>query len=64
MTEQSPTPTRETAPRPKAGTPRWVIILGIIAIVVLVVFLILQILGVQHGPGLHNPTGYAGWLWL
>jgi hypothetical protein len=63
MTEQNSTP-QETAPRAKTGTPRWVIVLGIITIIVLTVFVVLQILGVQHGPDLHNPSGFAGWLAL
>jgi hypothetical protein len=43
---------------PYPGTPRWVKVFGIIAIVVvlLVVFMLLT----GHGPGRHTPPGDAG----
>jgi ABC-type transporter Mla subunit MlaD len=43
---------------PYPGTPRWVKVFGIIAIVVvlLVVFMLLT----GHGPGRHMPSGDAG----
>jgi hypothetical protein len=43
---------------PYPGTPRWVKVFGIIAIVVvlLVVFMLLT----GHGPGRHMPSGEAG----
>jgi hypothetical protein len=43
---------------PYPGTPRWVKVFGIIAIVVvlLVVFMLLT----GHGPGRHTPSGHAG----
>lgn len=43
-------------------TPRWVKVLGIIALVVvlLVVVVLVTGLGGQHGPGRHLPSGDAG----
>jgi hypothetical protein len=32
----------------------------IIAIVLALAFIVTRLLGVQHGPGLHNPGGSAG----
>ena len=42
---------------PYLGTPRWVKVFGIIAIVLvlLVVFMLLT----SHGPGRHTPSGHA-----
>jgi hypothetical protein len=40
-----------------AGMPRWVKVFIIIAIVLALAFLVTWLLGVQHGPGLHNPGG-------
>jgi hypothetical protein len=37
------------------GTPRWVKVLGIIALVVVLLFVISLLTGVRHGPGLHTP---------
>jgi hypothetical protein len=43
---------------PYPGTPRWVKVLGIIAIVVVVLFVIMLLTG--HGPGRHTPSDHAG----
>lgn len=43
-----------------SGTPRWVKVLGIIALVVILLFVISLLAGVRHGPGLHTPSGDAG----
>jgi hypothetical protein len=40
-----------------AGTPRWVKVFGIIALVVVVLFLILVVTG---GPGRHGPGRHIG----
>jgi hypothetical protein len=45
------TPERQTPP-----TPRWVKVFGIIAIVVVVLFVVLQFIGGGHGPGRHLPA--------
>jgi preprotein translocase subunit SecG len=37
--------------------PRWVKVFIIVAIVLALAFIVTQLLGVQHGPGLHNPGG-------
>ena len=42
------------------GTPRWVKVFGIIALVLVLLFVISLLAGVRHGPGLHTPSGDAG----
>ena len=55
--EQSPSPDISNAP----GTPRWVKVFGIIAlIVVLLVVLLMVAGGGTHGPSRHMPSGGAG----
>lgn len=46
-------------PPPYPGTPRWVKISGIIAIVLVMLFIIVKFTGVggPHGPGRHMPAG-------
>jgi len=41
------------------GTPRWVKVFGIIALVLVLLLLISLLAGVRHGPGLHTPPGDA-----
>ena len=43
-----------------SGTPRWVKVFGIIALVLVLLFVISLLAGVRHGPGLHTPSGHAG----
>jgi hypothetical protein len=43
----------ESDPRSTEGTPRWVKVFGIVAIVVVVLFVVLLIVGVPHNPGRH-----------
>jgi hypothetical protein len=43
---------------PYPGTPRWVIVFGIIAIVLVLLFVIMLLTG--HGPGRHTPSGGSG----
>ena len=38
-------------------TPRWVKVFGIIAFVLVLVFVILQLTGGGHGPGRHTQSG-------
>jgi hypothetical protein len=51
-------------PPPYPGTPRWVKVFGIIAIVVLVLVVVIVTFGPGpgggHGPGRHTPSGGAG----
>jgi hypothetical protein len=44
------------------GTPRWVKVFGIIALVVVLLVVIVMFTGVGggHGPGRHMPSGGAG----
>jgi hypothetical protein len=37
------------------GTPRWVKVVGIIAVVLLLVLGIIMLIGGEHGPGRHAP---------
>jgi hypothetical protein len=51
--------TGSAAPYP--GTPRWVKLLGIAALlVVLLVLVVMLAVGGQHGPGRHVPSGGHG----
>lgn len=43
-----------------SGTPRWVKVFGIIALIVFLLFVISTLAGVRHGPGLHTPSSDAG----
>ena len=44
------------------GTPRWVKLFGIVTVLVVVAFVVLQLAGVggRHGPGRHAPVGETG----
>ena len=58
-----PEPEEDADVRPgpaPAGMPRWMKVFIIIAIVLALAFIVTRLLGVQHGPGLHNPGGSAG----
>ena len=58
--DRSAGPDRGSA-APYPGTPRWVKLLGIAALlVVLLVVLVMLAAGGQHGPGRHLPSGDAG----
>ena len=39
------------------STPRWVKVFAIIAIVLVLLFVILQVAGGDHGPSRHSPSG-------
>jgi hypothetical protein len=43
-----------------SGTPRWVKVFGIIALVLILLFVISLLTGARHGPGMHTPSGDAG----
>lgn len=46
---------------PYSGTPRWLKVFGIIAIVLILLFVVIQFTGVGgHGPGRHTPSGEVG----
>ncbi len=40
---------------PTTGAPRWVKVMGIIALVVVVLVVLVLLLGSGHGPGRHAP---------
>ena len=50
--DESGEPKRELS---SAGTPRWVKVFGIIAIVLVVLVVIALLAGGEHGPGRHMP---------
>jgi hypothetical protein len=43
-------------PKP-VGMPRWVKVFLVIIVVLVLALIVSWLLGVQHGPGLHNPGG-------
>jgi hypothetical protein len=47
-------------PPPDTGTPRWVKVSGIIALVVVLLVVVGMLIGGEHGPGRHTPFGNAG----
>lgn len=53
---------RRAGPPSYPGAPRWVKVLGIVAIglVLLAVIIVLSGVGGPHGPGRHMPSGDAG----
>jgi uncharacterized cupredoxin-like copper-binding protein len=53
-------PAAGTARAPAPGTPRWVLGLGIIAVVLIVAFVVQAVLGGGHGPQMHAPSSDAG----
>ena len=62
MDDASPFPeprsgTARAGPPSPPGAPRWAKVFGIIAAVVLVLFLVLLLTGSNHGPGRHLDDG-------
>ena len=49
-------------PGSTTGTPRWVKVSGIIALVVVLVVIIMLLIGGNHGPGRHTLSGDSGGL--
>lgn len=46
---------------PYPGTPRWVKVFGLIALVLVLLFVVSHLTGGgRHGPGRHLPSGDAG----
>ena len=45
--------------QPASGTPLWVKVFGIIALVVVLAFVVLLFAGGNHGPGRHSSGGTA-----
>lgn len=56
MAQTPPEPAHRAAP----GTPRWVKVFGIVALVIVLAFIVSLLAGVRHGPGMHTPSGYTG----
>jgi hypothetical protein len=52
-------PARDSGSRPPA-TPRWVKVLGIIAIIAILLIAIVLLTGGGHGPGRHTSEGDTG----
>jgi hypothetical protein len=42
------------------GTPRWMKVVGIIAVVLLLLLGIVMLIGGEHGPGRHSPPTAGG----
>jgi len=40
-------------------TPRWVLVLGAIAVILIGAFVVQAVLGEGHGPGIHAPSVQA-----
>jgi hypothetical protein len=59
--DTGPEADRATTATPYPGTPRWVKLSGIVALVlVLVMVIVLLASGGDHGPGRHMPSGGDG----
>lgn len=43
------------SPRPQSAprTPRWVVVLGVLALVLILAAVVQLVFGISHGPGLH-----------
>lgn len=59
MSESNSAPASAPSPQPTYRTPRWVIISGIVALIVVLLIILVMATGIggEHGPGRHNPTG-------
>ena len=60
MSQSELEPERGTTSSTPPRTPRWVKVFGIIALVVVLLFVISLLAGIRHGPGMHTPSGDAG----
>jgi hypothetical protein len=60
MSQSQLEPERGTKTTTPPGTPRWVKVFGMVALVVVLLFVISLLAGVRHGPGMHTPSGDAG----
>ena len=47
----------ESTARPRPRTPRWVLVLGIIGVVLIAALVVSTLSGVNHGPQQHSPSG-------
>jgi len=52
-TDQS-TPVRPDSQPAPPRTPRWVIVLGVIALILVIAVVAQFVFGFQHGPGMHG----------
>jgi hypothetical protein len=45
----------------RPGTPRWVIVLGLVALLLVVILVVMMVVGGgRHGPGRHTSGGTSG----
>ncbi|MEX1071731.1 MAG: hypothetical protein WEC37_03805 [Anaerolineales bacterium] len=59
MTDPIPTPKAKTPNDQPPSMPRWVKIFGIIILVVVLIFAIVTVAGLEHGPNLHGGALYG-----
>lgn len=45
---------RELPVQERPGVPRWVKVFALIGLAVVVILVVLMLLGIEHGPGLHS----------
>lgn len=57
MADPPPNPEPREHTRGDTGTPRWVKVLGVIALVLALLVVVLLLTDRGHGPGRHTPSG-------
>jgi hypothetical protein len=54
-------PTRNPPHEARPPMPRWVKVFGLAIVLLVLVLLAAQLLGIEHGPGLHGAAGMIPW---
>jgi hypothetical protein len=55
-----PAPDSEPGTESATGTPRWVKVFGLLAVLILVLLVVIALLVGGHGPGRHTQSRHAG----
>jgi hypothetical protein len=55
-TNEGDEPRRQPGGQSPPRTPRWVVVLGIIGLVLILAVIVQLVFGIRHGPGLHSLT--------